>query len=171
MTVPLPRLVPVPALDPPYDDELPERPARPSTQGALALAFTAPTDARPPLLRVVDTAAATSATRPLLPDPRGWAARLLQVAFEVLQGQRAAAQLTRWTSPQVYAQLAGHARRQPRCGQQTGRALVRSVHVCTPREGVAEVSALIRSGTRLRAVALRLEARRGHWCCTALELG
>jgi hypothetical protein len=36
-------------------------------------------------------------------------------------------------------------------------------------EGVAEVSAHVRSGRRSRAVAARFEQRRDRWFCSALE--
>jgi hypothetical protein len=51
------------------------------------------------------------------------------------------------------------------------RSSVRSVHICHPETGVAEVAAHLRTSGRSRAMALRLEIRRGRWVCTALELG
>jgi hypothetical protein len=45
------------------------------------------------------------------------------------------------------------------------------VRVTEPADGVAEVSALVRRGLRVTAVALRLEGMDGRWQCTALELG
>jgi hypothetical protein len=73
---------------------------------------------------------------------------------------------------EVYEQVTGRAPAQP--GAQDAapaRALVRSVHVSEPADGVAEVSALVRRGVRCTAVALRLEGMDGRWQCTALEVG
>ena len=54
---------------------------------------------------------------------------------------------------------------------QTLRPLVRSVHVSEPADGVAEACAVVDTGPRRRAVALRLEGMDGRWQCTALQLG
>ena len=58
-------------------------------------------------------------------------------------------------------------------GAQAGpdnRASVRSVHVCEPTDGVAELAAVVRRGSRMAAIALRLEGVDGRWQCTALQL-
>ena len=51
------------------------------------------------------------------------------------------------------------------------RAVVSSVHVCQPTDEVAEACATVRVGDRASAVALRLEADRDSWRCTAIRLG
>jgi len=48
---------------------------------------------------------------------------------------------------------------------------VRTGHASSPSEGVAELSATLQAGPRVRAIALRLEARHGRWRCTRLQLG
>ena len=113
--------------------------------------------------------------RAQLPEPRDWAARLVQALVEVQAGDRPASQLVRWTSEEVYAAVArqahqsrGARRPAPRAGV---RPIVRSVHVCEPADGVAEACALVQRGTRASAVALRMEGVDGRWRCTALELG
>jgi hypothetical protein len=191
------RRLPVPASEPPYDDErergLPQTPLPGSgdcgVQGALALAFVLPnglpaTPCPPPDLQLVPARPDAEVDldeiefgpqptpRAELPEPRGWAARLVQAVVEVLAGERPAAQLVRWTSADVYDALRagtdtapGTSRREP------SRPLVRSVHVAEPVDGVAEVAALVRRGTRATAVALRLEGIDGRWQCTAIELG
>jgi hypothetical protein len=53
----------------------------------------------------------------------------------------------------------------------TLRPVVRSVHTSRPTPGVVEACAVIDTGARRRAMALRIEARDGHWECTSLELG
>jgi hypothetical protein len=45
------------------------------------------------------------------------------------------------------------------------------VHACERADGVAELNATVLADRRVRAVALRLEARDGRWCCTRLQLG
>lgn len=108
--------------------------------------------------------------------PASWAGRFTQALVEVLAGDRPLAQLTRWTSIEVYADLQRRVlvtvapaagRRRPG----SGTAGVRRVHVDEPGDGVAEIAAVVRSGSRCRALALRLEGVNGRWVCTALELG
>jgi hypothetical protein len=48
---------------------------------------------------------------------------------------------------------------------------VRSLRVTQPADQVAELSATLQCGPRVRAVALRLEVRHGRWRCTRLEMG
>jgi hypothetical protein len=106
-----------------------------------------------------------------LPDPSAWARRMAQAVVEVLSGVRPMAQLVRWTSLEVYAGL------QSRCAPTTPapapgrRAVVRTVRVCLPADGVVEASAVVVARGRVQAVALRLEGLDGRWRMTALELG
>jgi len=104
-------------------------------------------------------------------DPREWAHRFAQVAVEVATGLRPAAQLLRWTSPAVMATLARlHALAQ-RGGGRPARATVRSVRLCEPAAGVAEVTAVVAAGARVRALAFRMEDEGGRWRVVAFELG
>lgn len=112
--------------------------------------------------------------RELLPEPRGWAARLVQALVEVLAGDRPTSQLVRWTNEDVYATVQRRVRRRADAAGRQGdaaRAVVRSVHVSEPVDGVAEVCALVQRGVRATAVAVRLEGIDGRWQCTALEVG
>lgn len=192
-TAPLRRL-PVPACEPPYDDEgadprrpVPSGPPGDALQGTLALAFVLPTGVpavpdTPPELRLVPPTPAAEdldeaefgpqpTPREDLPEPRRWAGRLVQAVVEVLAGDRPAAQLVRWTTTPVYEQVTGLvAGPGASCGD-TARGVVRSVHVSQPADGIAEVAALVRRGARSTALALRLEGLDGRWQCTALELG
>ena len=179
------RLLPVPASDPPYDDgePLPRAGARQDdVQGTLALAFLLPGDVpavpEPPArLRLV--VAADPERRPTpradLPDPLPWAARLAQAVVEVLSGDRPCAQLLRWTTEGVHAELRRRAGRAARAGATArlgaARPGVRSVRLCEPADGVAEVCAVIAGPDRCRALALRLEGADGRWLCTALQVG
>jgi hypothetical protein len=185
------RRLPLPVVDPPYDDELAGhgRSVVGTTpgQGVLALAFVLPSGApaRPePMGLIVRRASAwddddaASAPRPTprtdLPEPHGWTARLVQAIVEVLAGDRPASQLVRWTSEEVYVTVSrratlAHTARAARPGPV--RPVVRSVRVTEPADGVAEGCALVQRGVRATAVALRLEGIDGRWKCTALELG
>lgn len=175
-TVPAPsrlRLVPAPRIDGPYDDERLDPPL-PLIDGSLALAFPPPVRAGVPL-RLVPPADATPVDRPLieaLPDPRAWSARLSQAIAEVLAGARAPQQLAEVASLDVLQLLERSAGRlQARQGRPASRPRVASVHVCEPTGGVVEVSAVIDTGPRRRALALRIEAQHGRWRCTAVHVG
>lgn len=107
-----------------------------------------------------------------LPDPLVWSRGLAQVVVEVLAGLRPASQLLRWTTTLVHEQilrLAAHP--SPARGRTTRRPVVRSVRVCEPADGVAEVSAVVAGHPRTRALALRLEGGDGRWRVTVLEAG
>lgn len=109
-------------------------------------------------------------------DVHSWAGRFAQAVVEVLGGDRPLAQLVRWTTKGVYHDLDRRVRILSRTvtpGQRRRsiRPQVRSVHVCRPRTGVAEVSVHVRHGQRSRAIAARLELTAGRWRCTALHLG
>ncbi|HEX3824990.1 MAG TPA: Rv3235 family protein [Mycobacteriales bacterium] len=168
-------LRPVPRVDGPYDDERHE-PVPPMVDGALALAFPPPTRTSVPL-RLVPPAGGVSVTteptkRDLLPDPRPWTARLAQAIAEVLAGARPAGQLSRVATLDVLQLLErGAGRLGARPGAPPQRPIVGSVHLSEPRDGVAEACAVVDTGPRKRALALRLEGIDGQWRCTALQIG
>jgi hypothetical protein len=156
-----------------------------AVQGTLALAL--PPVAAAPLVAVPDQREPggepappvgeedprpVGVVRPLLPDPRRWSAELARGVLEVLSGDRPLLQLARWTSPQVYDALAAQTAGRPGRVAGAGRRppVVRSVRVSSPRPDVAEVTTTAVRAGRLQAVALRLEAERGRWRCTALEV-
>jgi hypothetical protein len=191
------RLLPRPQSEPPYDDELPA--VRPdgvpsALQGTLALTFTVGNDVPavpepPPQLRLLATdeptaedeareieafCARRTTPRSDLPDPRRWSARLAQGLVEVLSGVRPLPQLAPWVSEEVFAELRPRVRaaeRRPDRPASRMRAQLRTLRLCEPADGVAEVSAVVQHGTRCRALALRLEGLDGRWRCTALEFG
>ncbi|MDP9418501.1 MAG: Rv3235 family protein, partial [Actinomycetota bacterium] len=110
--------------------------------------------------------------RAALPHPSAWSARFVQALVEVLWGGRPSAQLLRWTTVDVYVAVqrrASVAIRVP--SGRAARPLVRSVRVCEPNDGVAEVCAVVERGDRTTAIALRLEGIDGRWQCSVLELG
>ncbi|HET7668612.1 MAG TPA: Rv3235 family protein [Mycobacterium sp.] len=162
------RLLPVPPLDPPYDDE---REPNVTTDGSLALAFSPVTDTMP--LRLVPPALPPQRTDDgAPPSARDWSARLTQAIVEVFVGARPAAQLSQFTTLNVLHQLERWTGRfNNRLGAPTQRPKVESVHVSEPRPGIAEICATVDTGPRRRAFAIRLEARGSRWLCVALEIG
>ncbi len=154
-----------------------------STQGTLALDLEARLD--PPCPR-----------RPGLPGPaagadvvpidlvvrrqlESWARRYAQAVVEIVNGDRPASQLVRWTAPRVHQELTRRAHVVARAGvhqaglgrgrQPVVRPAVHQVHTCFVTPGVAEVSVHVRYGQRSRALAARFEHRDVKWVCTALE--
>jgi Family of unknown function (DUF6459) len=167
---------PAPRIDGPYDDERAEA-AAPTIDGSLALAFPAPTRVSLPLRLVPPAGGVPAATEPtrrdLLPDPRPWTARLAQAIAEVLAGARPAGQLSRVATLDVLQLLERGAGRlgSRAVGQPPQRPVVGSVHVSEPRDGIAEACAVVDTGPRKRALALRLEGIDGQWRCTAVHVG
>jgi hypothetical protein len=185
------RVVPAPRHEPPYDDERrPEQRSRggtsppggapPGVQGSLALSFTLPSGVpavpETPSLRPVDEDEPDFGPQrtpsAALPDPRSWATLLSQAVVEVLAGHRPVGQLVRWTTSPVYQQLAGLSvdARGARPARRQARAVVRSVHVCEPVDGIAEACAHVAERSRSWALVLRLEGVDHKWRCTVLDL-
>ncbi len=169
-TIPVPvRVVTVrlaPRREPPFDDEL--------SEGQLTLV--GPHD-RPlpfaPRRRVVearDIFAPRPTQRGDLPDPEAFGRRLLVGIFEALGGRRSLPQLAAHLSHGVYGGLVSDLDRPGRRTWRT-RPAIRSMRVCEPAAGVAELSAVIQAGRRCRAVALRLEGLDGRWRCVRLQIG
>jgi len=157
-----------PALEPPYDDELPEGRLRVVPQ-LEELPFEGPPPRR--FERNIDFFDPQPTPRRELPEPEQWATRFLQAVVETLAGSRSSAQLQEWTSLPVYS-LVSRAAQDRRWAATNGLLpAVRSVHVGEPADGVAEVSAVVQQGRRYRAIAARLEGFDGRWRCVALQLG
>jgi hypothetical protein len=159
--VPLPRIAPFPAAEPPYDDDRPARDiptASPYIQGTLALAF----EPEPSELPV---------QRPLIwgppgaiPDERRLRA-LAQAVAEILAGRRPPSSVSCHLTDRAHAELIRSGRiinsvRPPRTGR---------LHVSQPEDGVVEMCVLVHCGDRLRVLALRLERRGVQWLCTDFE--
>lgn len=169
------RRIPAPTLDPPYDDE--RDPAEHSqlngwaSCGSLPLPLPFGVPATVPRLRVV--AAAAAATAPSAQGrPGPWAARFARALLEVLAGVRPVGQLAGWAAPDVCAFVARRVSAATRCRDlRRSVGAVRSLHVCEPGPAVAEVCAIVDLGSRVRAVALRLEGDAAGWRCTDLEIG
>jgi hypothetical protein len=104
-----------------------------------------------------------------LPAPGPRAATVVRTLLEVVAGDRPVRQVASWVSPRV---LAGLEHRSPEQRTALGRRpMLRSVRVTEPADAVAEISAVVALGQRVRAVALRLEGLDGRWTVTALHVG
>ncbi|WP_242504169.1 Rv3235 family protein [Promicromonospora panici] len=114
---------------------------------------------------------------PALPDPTAQVCRVVRAAVEVLRGERPAAQLARWVTPQVYDQLLERGRlmreaqqsRPPR--PKAHAATVRRVRMVRLGAASAEATVILHDEGRVRAAAVRLEGGRGVWRVAVLEIG
>jgi hypothetical protein len=188
---------PVPALEPPTDEELARAGIVPPSPLSEVLPIRLPGAAAPrrrmaphrPAVAAVaaaESAAGHAATAA--------AHRFLAACVEVIGGYRPPAHLRGLCAPEDFAaitlqltgrhgaQLAGRSPltpraatgappRSPRGGQVApGSLAVRRVMVCEPRPGVAEVTVVLTRRDRAWAMALRLERRGQRWCCTYLRV-
>ena len=157
---------PAPPREPPFDDELPPRHLHVVGPHDQPLPF-APSRRR--LTDPRDIFAVRPTGRGELPDPRWFGRRLFIAALEVIAGRRSPQQLAPYLSRAVLSGLVAD-RTRPRAGW-TQPATLRSLRVCEPADGVAEISAVIQVGPRFRAMAARLEGLDGRWRCVRLQLG
>lgn len=108
-----------------------------------------------------------------MPDPARSAATIVTAACEVLTGHRPADQLVKWTTPELFEAIcrrAGLARRLLGPAPQPARLRMRSVHTQPTTYGACEATVLLDDGSRVRAAAARLEAHRGRWVLSRLEI-
>ena len=106
-----------------------------------------------------------------------WSRRYAQAAVEIVGGDRPVSQLVRWSTREVYDDLARRAQLVARAaGHHPGerrvqpvRPVVLGVRTCFLPPATAEVSVHLRYGRRSRALAARFEHRSGRWQCCALE--
>lgn len=108
-----------------------------------------------------------------MPDPVRSAATIVTAACEVLTGHRPADQLVRWTTPELFEAIsrrAGLARRLLGPVPQPARLRMRSVRTQPTTYGACEATVLLDDGSRVRAAAARLEAHRGRWILSRLEI-
>jgi hypothetical protein len=105
------------------------------------------------------------------------AARIGAAVVEIVGGDRPVSQVLRWTTPEVYQDLARRAhlvatavgRRPGAGGIQSVRPHLVAAHTSFVSERCAEVSLHVRYGERSRAVAARFELIRDRWQVSALE--
>lgn len=100
---------------------------------------------------------------------RSLAAVVVRLVLEVLEGRRPVRQLSAMLHPQILAKLETTLRTDRSPTRATLR--LRTVRIYRPRPTAIEASAVVQSGPRCRAVALRLEQTGTRWTCTALHLG
>lgn len=155
-------------------------PALNEAAGSAAMAVEPPTRRRPGRRDSIEEEFGPQKTAStMLPAPTPWAGRLVQAVIEVVSGVRPVSQLVRWTTAPVYEALSARVARPVAHTGAGSREIVttrlaevvRSVRVSEPRDGVAEVCAIVQQGPRCRAIALRLEGIDGRWQCTALQIG
>ncbi|WP_051274916.1 Rv3235 family protein [Cellulomonas sp. URHD0024] len=134
--------------------------------------------ARVSVLRALESAATTDDTD--LPsavpsaDPAAVGCSIALAALEVLAGRRPVAQLARWLAPGVYEAIrvrSALAARVVQAPRGVRRPVVRRFRLSPIVATAHEVSVVADDSGRVRAVALRLEAHRGAWRATALEIG
>lgn len=104
------------------------------------------------------------------PDPEAWAAGLARGVVEILLGLRPLPQLRRWVVPGLYEELGAVVPLAAGARIRAGSCRVLSARACEVRSGAVEVSVVVATGSRARAVAVRLEEFRGRWLATALDV-
>ena len=109
------------------------------------------------------------AEEPPLDDPTRLCGAVVLAAVEALTSARPLVQLARWVSPDVYEALARAARPSAAAGRRG--VVLRSVRVCRIGPTVAEGTAVVHDGTRVRGAAVRFEVHRGAWRATVLQIG
>ncbi|GAA4628786.1 Rv3235 family protein [Cellulomonas oligotrophica] len=106
-------------------------------------------------------------------DPALLTRRVGLACVEVALGRRPVAQLARWLAPGVLEQVRVRAALAARAGARppAHAPRARRVRACAVDEHTVEACLVVDDGTRVRAVALRLESHRGSWQVTTLEIG
>jgi len=158
--LPIPQTAPEVVPSPSFDRE----PALQFVQGTLAVDFAGEHSAAyfgPQPTRSSD-----------LPNAREWAGHMAQALVEVMTAARPAPQVIRWTSPEVYAAISRRAAASSRRGLGSQRrAVVRTVRICEPADGVIEACAVVVQNGRVRALALRMIGLDRRWVVTELQVG
>ena len=106
-----------------------------------------------------------------LPEPHAWVRHMAQALVEVMSGARPAAQVIRWTTPEVYSVLARRNAVSSRRTVVARRAIVRRVRICEPVDGVVEACAVVLDNGRVRALAMRLTGVDRRWVISELQVG
>jgi hypothetical protein len=155
---------PAPRREPPYDDES----DRPVGLNGYDLPL--------PFERTPVQPEAVAVRRRLddeLPDPAVWGRRLLIGLVEAAAGKRPIHQLDEFLTPAIAHGLRSELQRADPFGRRhwLHGAMPRSVRAMQPCQGVAEISATVQVGARVRALALRVERRHERWRCTRIQLG
>ncbi|MDO5034486.1 MAG: Rv3235 family protein [Actinomycetaceae bacterium] len=113
------------------------------------------------------------ATEDALPDAKAWSRALALALAETLSGKRYPSRLERFLAPELYEALERRISLATRLDGPAGRSPrieILSSRTCRVNESVTETTHTIIQGGRIRAVAIRLEARRRQWLATAIEI-
>lgn len=172
-TPPAIRVRPAPPCDPPYDDERhPEDIWTVPVQPLWELA--------PPPPRKATTR--RPAPAPVPAEIRTLAARFVHTCLEVLNGLRPIGQLRALADPleahtvlsamtRATRRLQREARRhRPAPGGGTVKIKLRRMRAFQPHPDAVEIAAVVGTGERAWAAALRLQRRNGRWLCTAADV-
>lgn len=97
-------------------------------------------------------------------------------AFESMSGVRPVHQLARWLEAGQYEKLRCRVAlinaTQPDDGSRSRRnTTIRRTRLCPVATGAYEASLVVAENNRVRAAALRVERRHGHWTVVDLQLG
>lgn len=111
-----------------------------------------------------------------LPDPTPLVESLARGAIEVIAGVREPEQMARWLAEEPYRTLLLRANLATRARSARGQVArhpsyaVRSLHLRSPDDGVAEAVVVVDMPPRTRAVAIRLEGIDHRWRATSLSV-
>lgn len=162
-------ITPAPRRDPPFDDELTDRPKLVLLDGRTQPRLPFADVAAPGERRIGSTGRAS--VRLGVPAAGRFGHTLIQGIIEVVNGLRPAAQLRGHLSPAIQLALTRRAGTLGRFRTGGRPPTVRSVHVSEPIPGAAEISAVVDIGGRVRAIAARIELSHGRWRCVQLQFG
>lgn len=166
----VPRLLPAPDPNPPYDAPdvvWTRRPGEAPGQGVLALEFLLPSGVPAQPAMVGSNAWREAPATPGRPEAQRWSRMLAQGIAEALSGTRPVSQLRFWVSRNVHRRLLTATR----LSQGNAGYAVPTVHVFFASPNAVEAVATLRGVGHAHAMAFRLETRNGAWLCTALDIG
>lgn len=115
-----------------------------------------------------------------LAQMRNLARSVGQAAIEALAGIRPVHQLARWLDPENFDKLCRRAELTRTMGGGSAHPVAAGPHrnpvvtaarICPVAAGIYEAALVVVEQKKVRAVALRVERRRGLWKVTALEIG
>jgi Family of unknown function (DUF6459) len=98
-----------------------------------------------------------------LPEINDWVSRYVLGVVEIWNGRRQPMQLARWSHRRVHQQIVAR----PHILEKT-IVRIRKIYIGQPIDGVAEVTATLRCGERIRALSLRFEGVDRRWLCTEM---
>lgn len=104
------------------------------------------------------------------PEVTAFARRYCRMAAEVLTGFRPVEQLRPHTALGIMEWLRQYAIPIARHRQIAPAPAIRTLAVCTPADGVAEVNAVIQRGPRARAMTARFVEYDNEWKCVHLQV-